>query len=286
MTVFTLAGLQLELTPHQDNFELIRSEVLALKKRFPNLGMVLLSELCTFGPAPRFAEALPGPAEDRYAELAAEAELYLITGSLFERDRDRIYNTASAIDPQGQVIARYRKIYPFLPYEEGVSSGEEFVLFDVPGAGRFGLSICYDMWFPETTRALVWQGAEVILHPTLTNTVDRDVELAITRASAASHQCYMVDINGAGRMAVGRSIVAGPGGEVIHQAGAQHEAIVVDIDFDYLRRVRRTGWHHLGQPLKSFRDNAVQFPQYQGGRSEVLESLGPLIKGSKVNWSD
>src|SRR3546814_10725772 len=52
------------------------------------------------------------------------------------------------------------------PYERDVEPGSEFVVLDVPGAGRVGVSICYDMWFPETTRSLVSLGAEVILHPT------------------------------------------------------------------------------------------------------------------------
>ena len=120
-------------------------------------------------------------------------------GSIYERDGDRIYNTAPVIDPDGKVVARHRKIYPFLPYERDVACGDAHTVFDIPDVGRFGVSICYDMWFPETTRALAWMGAEVILHPSLTNTVDRDVEIAIARASAATNQCYFIDLNCAGQ---------------------------------------------------------------------------------------
>src|SRR3546814_12571156 len=94
------------------------------------------------------------------------------------------------------------------PYERDVEPGSEFVVLDVPGAGRFGVSICYDMWFPETTRSLVSLGAEVILHPTLTNTIDRDVEIAIARASAATNQCYFVDINRSDERRVGKECVS------------------------------------------------------------------------------
>tara|TARA_R110002126_G_scaffold97190_18_gene226795 strand:- start:1174 stop:2046 length:873 start_codon:yes stop_codon:yes gene_type:complete len=286
MTTFTLAGLQLALAPGEDNFPLIREQVLAAKRRYPNLDMVLLPELCTYGPAPRFAEPLPGPTEQKYQQLAIEAGLWLCNGSLFERDGDNIYNTSSVISPEGKVHCRYRKVYPFLPYEIGVSCGDSFKVFDIPGVGCFGLSICYDMWFPESIRALVWQGAEVILHPTLTNTIDRNAELAIARANAAMNHCYMVDINVAGSMGVGQSIVVGPGGEVIHQAAVQHEVIVVELDLAYLRRVRRQGWHSLGQPLKSFRDNPVVFPQYQPAAvSESLNALGPLEKPAAKNWT-
>src|SRR3546814_15116037 len=101
-------------------------------------------------------------------------------------------------------------MFPFAPYERGVAPGSEFVVFDVPGAGRFGVSICYDVWFPETTRSLARLGAEVILHPTLTNTIDRDAELAIARASAATHPCSFLAINLAGALRSGRPVICGP----------------------------------------------------------------------------
>ena len=81
------------------------------------------------------------------------------------------------------------------------------------------VSICYDIWFPETTRTLTSMGAEVLLHPVLTNTIDRDVELSIARATAAQFQCYVFDINGIGAGGVGRSCVVDPSGQVLHEAG-------------------------------------------------------------------
>ena len=117
---------------------------------------------------------------------------------MFEDAGDvRICNTAVVIDPDGEIVAKYRKMFPFRPYEtDEVSAGTEVCLFDVPGVGRFGLSICYDIWFPETTRQLTSQGVEVLLHPVLTGTADRDAELAIARATAAQFQCYVFDVNG------------------------------------------------------------------------------------------
>jgi predicted amidohydrolase len=169
-------------------------------------------------------------------------------------------------------------MFPFLPYEKGITPGSECVVFDVPGVGRFGVSICYDMWFPETTRTLAWMGAEVIIHPTMTNTIDRDLELAIARTSAAVNQCYFVDINCAGRLGNGRSIVVGPDGGVIHQAGIGHEIIPVELDLGLVRRSRRRGLLGLGQVLKSFRDSEAQFPPYRDGHasSATLRDLGPL----------
>ncbi len=170
-------------------------------------------------------------------------------------------------------------MFPFYPYEQGVTPGDSFCVFDVPEVGRFGISICYDIWFPEAARTLAWMGAEVIINPSLTNTIDRDVELSIVRATAAQNQCYVFNVNVAGTLGFGRSIVCGPGGEVLYQAGPVREVFALELDLDYVQRVRERGWNGLGQVLKSFRDNTVAFPPYQqGARSPALDALGTLDK--------
>jgi predicted amidohydrolase len=204
----------------------------------------------------------------------------LVAGSVFERDGGAVYNRCLVFDPEGRRIASYAKMYPFEPYEEGVTPGATPCVFEISGVGRFGLSICYDMWFPETTRALAWMGAEVILHPTMTGTIDRDAELAIARASAISNQVFFFDINGAGDLGNGRSIIVDADGRVVHEAGSGREIMPVEVDFGAIRRSRERGLlGGLGQPLKSFRDHGKEFPQYQpGARSKYLDRLGPLQK--------
>jgi len=175
-------------------------------------------------------------------------------------------------------------MFPFYPYEVGVTPGEEFCVFDVPDIGKFGVSICYDMWFPETTRTLSVMGAEVILHPTLTGTIDRDIELSIVRASAATNQCYFFDINGLESGGSGRSIICGPDGRIIYQADSNEELIPIEINMDRVKRSRELGVLRLGQPLKSFRDHIGQFSIYQNGAKHAyLDSLGPLIKPSRLD---
>jgi hypothetical protein len=136
------------------------------------------------------------------------------------------------------------------------------------------------MWFPETSRTLAAMGAEVILHPSLTTTIDRDVELAIARATAATNQCFVVDINGVGDGGNGRSIIVGPAGDVLHQAGASEELIPLEINLERPRRYREVGMRGLGQPLKSFRDSKVDFGVYKnaGNTADYLATLGPLQK--------
>lgn len=279
MVPFAIAGVQMHVAALHSNLEAMLHRIDLTLSRFPWVQMVMFSELAVCGPLTRMAEPLPSGAEDALRAAAEKHGVWLIPGSLFERQPDgRVYNTAPVIDPAGNIVARYRKMFPFRPYEHDVEGGREFCLFDVPDVGRFGLSICYDMWFPETTRTLVSQGAEVILHPVLTGTIDRDIELAIARAGAAQFQAYVFDINGLGAGGVGRSCVIDPAGTVLYQAAGQEEIIPVEIDLEQVRRQRETGVRGLGQVLKSFRDRNVEFPIYDRSQGETgyLRSLGPL----------
>lgn len=278
MTDFGIAGLQLELT-HGDNLQAIQDEVYQTKRIYPWVNMIVLSELCSFGSDPKKAQKLKCDAYSIYSKLAKDNKIFLVAGSLFVQEGEEIFNTSLVFNPEGEAIARYAKMYPFEPYETGVTPGKDFCLFEIPNVGKFGLSICYDMWFPETTRTLAWMGAEVILHPTMTATIDRDAELSIARASAVTNQVYFFDINGAGKLGNGRSIIVSPEGDVLHQAGSSREIIAINVDFEHLRKSRKNGLKHLGQPLKSFRDMPRGFPPYQdNAQSPSLDQLGPLEK--------
>lgn len=267
MSHLAVAGLQLELVV-EDNLSLIEQEIDLVKKRFPWIQMVVLPELAIYGPSTEMNIKLPGEVETCLQDSARKNEIWLIPGSLFEQRDGNIFNTAPVINPGGEVVARYRKRYPFLPYEKDVESGDRFVVFDVPGVGRLGVMICYDLWYPEMSRQLAWMGAEAIIVPTLTNTNDRHLELHMAQANAAVNQLYMVNINSAGRMGYGRSIVVGPDGNIVHQASSGREIITMDLDFDHVRRARERGIHGLAQPLKSFRDAGISYPVYQ-------ENAGP-----------
>ena len=159
MIPFAIAGVQMHVAAVHENVSAMRHRLDLLMARFPWVQMVVFSELAPFGPLPEHAQSLPGSAEAAFQEMASKHGVWLLPGSLFERAADgRIYNTAPVINPQGEVVTRYRKMFPFLPYEAGVEGGSQFCVFDVPDVGRFGLSICYDIWFPKP-RALFRQWA-------------------------------------------------------------------------------------------------------------------------------
>ncbi len=280
MTPFAIAGIQMQVDALHSNVEAMCNRVDILMARFPWTQMVLFSELAPYGPLERFAQPIPNHAVARFQAKAREHGLWLIPGSMYETAPDGlIRNTAVVIAPDGAIVARYSKMFPFRPYETGIAAGTEFCVFDVPRVGRFGLSICYDIWFPETTRHLTSQGVEVLLHPVMTGTTDRDAEIAIARATAAQFQCFVFDVNGLGAGGVGQSLVVDPAATVLHQSAGQEDLFPIEIDLDQVRRQRETGLKGLGQVLKSFRDREAAFPVYDrsGGADGYLHTLGPLV---------
>lgn len=285
MIPFSIAGVQMSLSAIHDNVDRMEARLAVLMQIYPWVQMVVFSELAPRGPLVHKALPFPCDIEARFQEAAFRHKIWLLPGSLFERHEGLVYNTASVIDPAGNVVGRYRKMFPFYPYEEGVTGGKDFLVFDIPQVGRFGVSICYDMWIPETSRTLAAMGAEVILHPTLTSSIDRSVELAIARATAAQQQCFLFDVNGLGDGGIGHSVVVGPHGDVQHQCGGGEELFPIEIDVSRARRSREIGLKGLGQPLKSFRDRTVRFPVYGDDWHEhgYYAGLGPLRKATRVD---
>ncbi|MFD2205958.1 carbon-nitrogen hydrolase family protein [Kiloniella antarctica] len=278
MTPFSIAGIQMFVSATHENISAMKLRTEVALARFPWVNMIMFSELAPFGPLiDNHPETITNQIEI-FQELAVKHGIWIIPGSMFERRESGVFNTSVVINPEGVIIGRYDKMFPFMPYEQGVTGGTEFLVFDVPSVGRFGFSICYDIWFPETTRTLAAMGAEVLLHPVLTGTTDRDVELAIARATAAQFQCYVFDINGIGAGGIGRSCVVGPGGNMLYEARGSEEIIPIEIDMDLVRHQRSLGQNGLGQVLKSFRDKNVDFSVYDKTKFDHAyhESLGPL----------
>jgi formamidase len=287
---FGIAAVQMQVVPWNPAATLDRMAQLveSSKSKFPWIDMVCFSELCptamdSFSPLPagmdryETAQAIPGPMTRRFAEMARRYRVWLHPGSMFELENGLMYNTALVFSPEGDLVARYRKMFPWRPWEE-TQAGSEFCVFDIPGIGCFGLAICYDGWFPEFVRSLVWLGAEVILHPALTITADRDAEVIIEQAMALLNQCYMIDVNAVGSMGGGRSLIVDPNGRVLQQAGGHEEILVQVLDLDLVRHVREYGTLGLNQLLKQLRDFPGGFPPYQQGLDQGVGTrhLGPL----------
>ena len=250
------------------NLKAMEQSVHFIARSYPFVEMILFSELALFGaPFPgwkRKAEAIPGPLSDRLSAVAKKYGKWLIPGSLYEKEGDRVYNTALVFGPDGEMKARYRKMFPWQPLEQ-TTPGQDFCVFDVPQVGRFGLCICYDMWFPEMCRTLAWMGAEVILHPTMTGSMDREQELIIARANAIFNQFYFVDINGTGFGGNGKSLIIDPHGRVLQSVGNEAMTLIEIIDLDEVRTAREYGVANVSQAFKQLAHFNPSFPVYEQG---------------------
>lgn len=211
-----------------------------------------------------------GPRHKLLATLAADLGLWLCPGSFSELGDDgHVYNTAVVYSPQGELVATYRKIFPWRPFEQ-TRPGREFVVFDIAGIGRLGLSICYDAWFPESARHLAWMGAEIILHVVKTGTVDREQEVVLARANATVNQVFVASVNASGPSGNGHSVLVGPEGNVLSELpGAAPGVLTAIADLDAVTNARRFGSFALTRPWSQFTDDdeAIPLPLYGGALS-------------------
>ncbi len=247
-------------------FSKFEDEVNRLTRTFRSADLLLFPELYLTGddpfaadPPPRFeedvAEPVPGPSTERIAKVAARARRWICAGSVFERAEDgAVYNTALVFGPDGDLVAAYRKLFPWRPFETTTPGDRAAPVFEVPGVGRFGVMICYDGWFPEVARGLALGGAEAILHPTLTTTPDREQELVLARANAIVNQCYVVNVNAVPTLGGGRSIGVDPEGGVAFELGQNEEFALLELDLDRVARVRERGTRGLNRNLQHARE--------------------------------
>ena len=286
-----IAALQVAPVPYDPaaTWDKLAHEVRGVAASVPSMDLLVFPELYLSavgswgetwprGYDERVAESIPGPTTDRLCALAREVGKWLVPGSIYERAEGGVHNTAVVISPQGELVATYRKLFPWMPLEASVP-GDAFTVFDIPDVGRFGLMICYDGWYPEVPRTLAWMGAEVILQPTLTKTSDREQELVIARANAIVNQAWIVTPNYGGLFGTGRSLIVDPEGVVVAAGGTGEELLTQIVDLDRVRLVREHGTAGLNTMWKQLRDRPVPaFPPARDGypAGAVMDGLGPL----------
>src|SRR5689334_22280947 len=177
MRTLSIAALQTAPVPRDPDATLKRLAERApgVRAAVPHAQLLVLPELHlsavpdlldeSDGYAESVAVEVPGPLTERLGEIARESGLWLVAGSVYERaDAGGVHNTALVLSPDGELVARYRKLFPWQPSEHSVP-GDGFVTFEIPGVGRIGLAICYDGFFPEVIRQLAWLGAEAVIQP-------------------------------------------------------------------------------------------------------------------------
>ncbi|MBV8219786.1 MAG: carbon-nitrogen hydrolase family protein [Solirubrobacterales bacterium] len=223
------------------------AEVVVLPEKWSVLGT---DEDMTAG-----AEPLDGRCIEWAKSTARELGIELVAGSIVERvdGRGKAANTSVHVGSDGDVRAVYRKLHMFDVEVDGdvyaesahEDAGDQVVVSELPGGIKLGMSICYDVRFPELYRMLTMRGAEVLLVPAaFTLATTRDHWEVLLRARAIENQCFVIAPNqiGAhppGHRAGGRSLIIDPWGVVLASAPDIETAIVADLDFDTLRSVRK-----------------------------------------------
>ena len=202
----------------------------------------------------KYAEPIPGPSSTAMAELASELGIYLLAGSILEEipGSEKAYNTSLLFDPAGKVLASYRKIHLFdVDLANGVSLREsetrahgEAMAVIKTDLCSMGLSVCYDLRFPELYRGLASQGAELIFVPSAFTAYTGEAHWeTLLRSRAIENQVYIIAPDQFGKSARsfethGHSIIVDPWGQVIAELPDGPGVITAEIDLAYLANVR------------------------------------------------
>ena len=211
------------------------------------------------------AVSIPGPVTEHYASLAKQHGIVLVP-SLFEKRAAGLYhNTAVVFEKDGSIAGRYRKMHiPDDPayYEKFYFTPGDLGFHPIQtSVGRLGVQVCWDQWYPEGARLMALQGADMLIYPTAigfesTDTPDeqarqREAWITVQRGHAVANGLPVVSVNRVGYepdpsqqtngiQFWGSSFVAGPQGEILHQASqTEEEVTVVDIDMKRSENVRR-----------------------------------------------
>jgi deaminated glutathione amidase len=252
----TAAAIQMSSTPNKGE-NLGTAERLIRSAASSGAGLIALPELWNcHGLEDVYrenAEPVPGPTTEFLCDLAQELRVYLIGGSILEGEPSstKLHNTSTFFGPDGRMSAVYRKIHlfdvkaPDREYLESrtIAAGTEIVTAKA-GAATVGLSVCYDVRFPELYRLLALRGAEVLAVPAaFTLQTGKDHWELLLRARAVENQAYVVapaqwGRKADGRWTYGRSIIVDPWGTVLSQCPDRDGFALATLDLDYLDRFR------------------------------------------------
>ncbi len=195
-----------------------------------------------------------GESVEAMSGWAARHGITLVGGSITEarEGRDKLSNTCAVFDPAGEIVAVYRKIHMFdvevgghvYRESEAEEPGEETLVCEAEG-WRVGLSVCYDLRFPELYRILALEGAELVTVPAaFTLYTGKDHWELLLRARAVENQCYIAAANEwgmheGGKASYGRSTIVDPWGVVLAQAADEDMVITAELDRAHMERIRR-----------------------------------------------
>ncbi len=185
-----------------------------------------------------YAEEVPGPTTEALTRACERLDAYVVCGML-QRDGDLLRNAAVLVGPGGLIGTYWKTHLPFLGVDRFVTPGDELPVWDTP-LGRIGVEICYDLRFPEVTRTLALEGADIVAHPTNFPVAARVQTELITVARAAENRIFLLTANRVGKERRGEfcgwSQIVDPYGTRLAEADETGEALLVaDVDVEKAR---------------------------------------------------
>lgn len=186
------------------------------------------------------------------SSLARANNVYILAGSIPEKEQDKLYNTSYLFNREGNIIAKHRKMHLFdidvkdrITFKESdvLTAGDNFTVADTE-FGKIGIGICYDVRFPELARIMVEKGALILFYPGAFNMTTGPAHWELLfRSRALDNQVFCVGVapalnRDASYHSYGHSIIANPWGEVIAQADEKEELIISEINLDEIKKIR------------------------------------------------
>jgi len=232
----TAAAIQFTVTQGDVDANLARVREALPRVAAQGANLAVLPEMWSSGFAYRDLNRLALRTKGIVAELLELSGKYkmVIVGSMPEPDGDKVFNTVYVID-NGKLAGIYRKIHLFslLGEDRAFSGGDSWLLADT-SIGRVGVIICYDLRFPELSRRLAVEGAEVICVPAQWPKPRQEHWRTLLRARAIENQLFVVACNTCGRVGkldfFGMSMIIDPKGELLAEAGESEGDIVAELD--------------------------------------------------------
>lgn len=212
----------------------------------PQVDFVILPELWNIGffsfdNYKELSESIDGMTFTRLSALAKKINAYIFTGSIVEKRGDKYYNTCGIINREGKLLGDYSKIHLFSAETKRLNAGDKFTVVDTE-FGKIGLSICYDIRFPELYRKLIDMGAEVLINCAAWPYPRVENWMILNQARALENQSYFLSCVCAGKNEgnpyIGRSMVVDPWGTIVGTLSEREGVMINDIYPENVKKIR------------------------------------------------
>lgn len=255
MSKFKIAVCQMEVIDDKEK-NLKTAERLIVEAACNGSDLVVLPEMfnCPYNNSffPKYAEEYPGITTRLLSQLSEKYRIYIVGGSIPEKQKEKIYNTSYIFDRNGKLIDKHRKMHLF---DIDVKDGIRFKESDALGYGnsvtvfqtefcKIGVAICYDMRFPELMRLMALKGAKVLIVPAAFNMTTGPAHWhSLARVRALDNQVYFIAASPSRKLdspyvAYGHSLIVDPWGDIISQADEKEAIIYGKINLEKIEKIR------------------------------------------------